>query len=156
MIRTATLQDLPGLQELVDQLAYSDLPYDNEVDLQWSRTQDGINYLNEKILQKNGVCFIAETDETLIGYSTIAIKKLPAWRKVTAAEIENLYVVESYRKRGIGKELLEACIRWVKDQKIDRISVSVFSGNESAKEFYIKRGLTPYDSTYELFISQDQ
>jgi GNAT superfamily N-acetyltransferase len=60
-----------------------------------------------------------------------------------------MLIEESYRKKGIGKMLINNFIKWVKENKINRIKVSVYDKNTNAIEFYKKTGFTNYSLTLE-------
>jgi len=58
-------------------------------------------------------------------------------------EIESLHVDESYRRNGIGKELVVKHIKWMKERNCHTIGVTVSQENESTISFYKKLGLYP-------------
>jgi len=55
-------------------------------------------------------------------------------------EVDSLYLEEELRGRGIGKRLVEAHVRWMKERGCDRIRVAVSYGHDSVKEFYHRLG----------------
>jgi amino-acid N-acetyltransferase len=58
------------------------------------------------------------------------------------AEVRSLYVDEDYRKRGIGKQLVEACISEAITLELFRIFTLTYK-----KEFFIKVGFKEVDRT---------
>lgn len=55
-------------------------------------------------------------------------------------EIESLHVLESERGFGIGKMLMNKHIEWMKENKCEKIGVTVMMDNESTIEFYKSMG----------------
>lgn len=153
-IRPAVEFDLPKIQKLCCDLAHSDYMSDTDVDLKWAYTPDGEKYLKEKIDGTKGSCFVAEVNGEIVGYVAVSLKELPSWRLVKVAELENIYVNEKERSRGVGRLLVEAFLKWASEQKAERASVCVFSPNEKAIGFYKKIGFSPYDMTMEMNIQK--
>ena len=54
--------------------------------------------------------------------------------------LDNLVVDEMYRGKGIGKRLYDQTLLWGKENKAAEIQLKVYDFNESAIEFYRKRG----------------
>ena len=52
----------------------------------------------------------------------------------------SLYVHPVYQGSGIGSELLNHCISYMKDNGYKNLCLYVFDKNEEAKRFYIKNG----------------
>ena len=60
-----------------------------------------------------------------------------------AAEIDSLFVVETFRSRGIGTELMRRTLSWFEEQgPVSRI-VMVAHGNDDALRFYERFGFYP-------------
>ena len=52
------------------------------------------------------------------------------------AIIDNLYVAEEYRRRGIGKDLVKECLKRLKERGLRYIYVTVKKDNKAAIEFF--------------------
>ena len=61
-----------------------------------------------------------------------------------AATIWGVYVRPSFRGRGIGEQLLRACIDWARAKNFTTVKLSVVEGNEFARRCYERVGFTPY------------
>ena len=59
------------------------------------------------------------------------------------AEIESMYVDESFRRRGVGSSLVKRMLNWFGRKKVKSASVNVAVGNESAFKFYEQWGFYP-------------
>lgn len=150
IIRQAEQSDLPALLLLCDEFQERDFLFDKDIDLSWSETQDGKKYYQDKVSGEKGICFVAEIDDSVVGYLAAIEQDLPSWRLAKVAEIESFFVTAPYRSQGIGKKLVEQFMSWAKEIKADRVSVSVFAGNEKGIAFYKRLGFADYDMTLEM------
>lgn len=152
IIRKATVNDLEDILLLSDGLTLADLPYDKEVDVNWAHTEIGRKFYEDKINEVNGVCMVAEFNKKLVGYMVAWKKDVASYRKVTVAELGNIFVKEEYRSKGVGKKLMEAFKDWAKQLKVDKVAVNVFALNEKGIAFYKREGFLPQDLTLEMHI----
>ncbi|MGV8138529.1 MAG: GNAT family N-acetyltransferase [Mangrovibacterium sp.] len=102
-----------------------------------SRFQDMTwNKRKQKLLEKSkDILFnyvIDNENNKIIGYciSTIDIED----HKI--GEIDSIYVDETYRKSGLGKQLVERAIQWLKSRNTETQKLIVAAGNESVSDFY--------------------
>ena len=97
VIRLARIEDVPQIAELLE-------PFVRERKLLRRSRQD------LRDLTRNG--FVAEAGGKVIGFAAVEIysKKL--------AELQCLAVATEYQKRGLGRQLVEACIRCTKEHKV--------------------------------------
>ena len=152
IIRKANINDLEDVLELSNGLTLADLPFDKKVDIKWAHTKKGKKYYTEKIKGISGVCFVVELDTKIVGYLTASEKQVPSYRLVRVAEIENIFVIEEYRSKGLGKKLVAEFINWAKQLKVDKVAVNVFALNEKATVFYKREGFIPQDLTLEMYL----
>lgn len=153
-IRKAIADDLQSVISLSDELTQADLPYDKDVDVNWSNTEKGMKYFKQKIAGKSGVCFVAEYDGSIVGYLTASVKDVPSYRLVTVVDLENIVVSGELRSKGVGKILMNAFLGWAREQKAHKVSVSVYSANKKGIAFYVREGFIPYDTTLEMPIPE--
>ncbi len=152
VIRVADAADLENILLLSDGLTLADLPYDKEVDVNWAHTEVGKKFYEDKIKKESGVCFVAEIDNKIVGYFVGGRKDVASYRNVTVAELENIYVLEEFRSKGVGKKLMEAFKNWAKELKVDKVAVNVFALNEKGINFYKREGFLPQDLTLEMHL----
>lgn len=57
--------------------------------------------------------------------------------------IENLYIREKFRRRGIGKRIVYEIFKYFSEKDIDEISITYPYGNKIATEFWKKMGFHP-------------
>lgn len=85
-----------------------------------------------------------DSQNNIVGYcvSTISSRN--------EGEIDSLYVDLAFRKRGVGRLLLEQSIDWLKSKECSPIRLLVSHGHESVLYFYQKIGLFPRLMVLEL------
>lgn len=76
-------------------------------------------------------------ESTLDGYCAVRLDEAPPiQRELRRAEISDLLVRESERRRGIGRALAEAALRWVRERGVDRVEVRVAWRNREGQAFW--------------------
>jgi ribosomal protein S18 acetylase RimI-like enzyme len=68
-------------------------------------------------------------------------RSFSTWRGVPGAYVQDLFVAEEHRGRGVGEALIRATARHVLATGGAYLRLSVESGNESARAFYERIGL---------------
>lgn len=58
-------------------------------------------------------------------------------------EIESIYIEQMIRGQGLGEELINRHINWLKSKESKKIKLAVSYGNEAVLRFYMKAGLFP-------------
>lgn len=89
--------------------------------------------------------FVAELDEDIAGYVTVAKKvKHGPFQESELPEITDFNVFEQYREKGIGNSLLDAAEnKAVQFSTIVTLGVGLHSGYGAAQRIYAKRGYLP-------------
>ncbi len=64
-------------------------------------------------------------------------------------EIDNMWVDEEYRSRGIGKELMSDVEIWAKEKGTRKMRVITSCKNEKRIKFYKREGFSEYDLILE-------
>lgn len=65
-------------------------------------------------------------------------------------EVDSIYLEEDIRGRGIGKELIEKHVKWMKERRCEKIRVGVSFGHDSVRNFYHRMGFFERSTYYEL------
>ncbi|MDB5260393.1 MAG: acyl-CoA N-acyltransferase [Candidatus Nomurabacteria bacterium] len=150
-IRLATLEDLSILQTLNDEVFVDNAKYDSDLNLNWSKGEKGRKYFSDILVNQDVFKVIAEDGGKAIGYLT-AIEKLIDYRKSKYLEIENMGVIPEYRSKGIGKQLMEECFIWGKQNGYQKVFVNTYIANEKALKFYKKNGFNEIDISLEKIL----
>jgi GNAT superfamily N-acetyltransferase len=83
--------------------------------------------------------FIAFADRTPVGIAS-------AYRDSAEAdegEVLQFWVNPDWRSRGVGRELLEALVRWCGENGVRRVRATVTAGDDRAVGFYVRQGFSP-------------
>lgn len=141
IIRKATLSDLDNVSTL------STLLHDNEVSWhptyrrEWSFEANGKAFFAKRILGDDGVLLLACDGEKVVGYICGGwLRRYPFRNERLFAELENMYVIEGYRSKGIGKKLITEFEKWCKEKNVEKICVECVFENEKALKFYREFG----------------
>ena len=62
--------------------------------------------------------------------------------------LEDIFVLEEYRREGIGQKMFQFCVKQAKERDCGRMEWSVFNWNKPAIKFYEKNNATRLDKTY--------
>jgi len=102
----------------------------------------------DKVISSNeAVIFLAIENNQYIGIVTVY--KIPQIRKGGyVAEIEEMFVIPEFQGTGISQLLIDAVIRWGKDQKVTAIRLESSNQLERAHGFYKKSGFHFYGKAY--------
>jgi len=146
-IKIAKTSDWKLIQELNNQVFLNDKSHDDDLDLTWPFSPAGVKYYKKLANGKYGKCFIAYLATKPVGYVALALKDF-GYRKSKYVEVENIGVDPQYRNRGIGRLLMDAAVKWAKEQKAAKLWVSAFWENRKAIKFYKQNGF--YESGVEM------
>jgi GNAT superfamily N-acetyltransferase len=81
--------------------------------------------------------FVYECDGALLGYCSVRIDRAPPIQlEVQRAEITDLMVCASQRRRGLGRALVERALSWVKERGVERCEIRVASRNSEGRRFW--------------------
>ena len=96
-------------------------------------------------------CLVAEVDGALVGYAIFLGGYSTFWTK-PLMWLEDLYVDESHRARGLGKALMAAVACVALERGCPRMDWAVLDWNASSIEFYERLGATRHGGwfTYRL------
>jgi len=98
-------------------------------------------YLLGRFGKKNFKILIAKEKGKIIGFFTGSIERtrgLVAPKKI--GNIETAYILEKYRREGIGKRMFDKLIEWFKENKIQHIRLRVDSRNKIGLSAWKKFG----------------
>ena len=87
-------------------------------------------------------CLIAEVDGQAAGFA-LFFRNYSTWRGLPGLFLEDLFVAEKYRRRGIGRALLHKLAAISVERGYGRMEWSVLDWNTPAHEFYRGLGAAP-------------
>ena len=141
-IRPATIEDAPAIAKIhvqTWQCAYRDhLPaeYLDEMSIEKKTKgwQQGLSDPNHE-----QTAFVIEKEGEVVGWATIGPNRDPDYGSETG-ELCGLYVDSSHQRLGLGRQLLEHCLKELKNDGYIQATLWVLTTNEPSKKFYEKNG----------------
>ncbi len=104
-----------------------------------------VQTLLENVAKFQGRIWFAEDNGKIIGFISGAIWKQSKINVLEIGthklgEVLDLYIIEEYRRKGIGKQMLQMMEKYFKTQKCDSMWIQVFEPNRPARNLYNKFG----------------
>lgn len=143
LIEKATMQDLEALAELLDLYR---IFYEQESDRHGAR-----EFIKARIENEESIIFIAKDEEESVGF----VQLYPTFSSVSMKRswvLNDLYVKKSARKNGVGEQLLQAAITYVKETRAKGLLLETASDNLTAQRLYEKIGFKK-ETTYFYYFS---
>lgn len=100
-------------------------------------------------------CHVARDEGDIVGFVMYTIEGDTFEKSVIRGLVQNLFVVASHRRKGIGSRLLERAEAALADQGADVVGLDVMAKNESARSFYREHGYDPHRINLEKRIEND-
>jgi len=94
-------------------------------------------YLRSVRRSPNAAVFLAQDGDAIVGRLSIARDAHPASFHVASL---GLMVVQSHRRRGVGRALLEQAVEWARTVGVSKLELYVFPHNEPAIALYERFG----------------
>ena len=99
----------------------------------WRSVSDERRYLRSMRRHPDAAVYVVLDGDTIVGRLSLARDPHPASRHV--ADL-GLMVAAGYRRRGIGRALLEQAVAWARDARVSKLELHVFPWNEPAIALY--------------------
>ena len=138
-IRNATLDDMPFVLELIQELA----TFEKEPKAVEVNEEDLKRDFKENLFD----CLIAENDQNGIMGIALFYNRYSTWKGKTI-HLEDLIVKQQFRSLGVGKKLLDQVISIAKKEKLRRVEWVVLDWNKDAVNFYKKVGADVSENWY--------
>lgn len=143
-IRRATARDvreiLPVWGELAGFHAHLDPAFTPSV--HWPREYGA--YLRTLMTRDDALAVIATDDAGIIGYAIGRITALPSFFEHRfRGYIHDVYVREAYRRRGVGRRMVEEILDWLRDRGVTMVELTVAANND-ATAFWERLGFRTY------------
>ena len=146
IIRAATLADYGGMCALlseVDELHRLGLPWMFQKPSAEPRSRDFF----EQLLDSEGsTVLVAEAGPVLVGVATALLRPAPDFAvfiNQSWGVLDNIAIVQSWRRRGVGSALIRDAERWVQARGATWIELGVYEFNAGARAFYQALGYLP-------------
>ena len=141
-IHQATINDLDSLTELFD---FYRIFYKQASDLEGAR-----EFLEERLSKNESVIFIAYEDGKPVGFTQL----FPSFSSVSMQKsfvLNDLYVKETARRKGVAKELINRAIALAKETNAKGILLETGKENVIAQKLYEMIGFTKESNYYYYY-----
>lgn len=91
----------------------------------------------------NNAVFVAEDNGKLIGFATLSIRDVIRYPN-PVGELDELFVLEEYRRQGVAKQLMEEIESAAKKHNCCRMFINSRFESEASHHFYVKIGYTKF------------
>ena len=155
VIRPATAADMPAVGRLGAMLVRAFHQYDAQRFIAPSdATPEGYGeFLGSQLKKKDVSVMVAERDGLVIGYTYAAVEGYD-WMSLRgpAGVLHDIVVDPEHRKGGVGLQLLEAAVEWLRAKGAPRVVLDTAWQNEPAQALFAKAGFrrTMVEMTREL------
>jgi ribosomal protein S18 acetylase RimI-like enzyme len=143
-IRSLSSSEDDALYDRVAYLFSEMYKYMNTKGLVYKLTNNGeflwINTI-KKSLGKLNMITVATHEEAIVGFAAGNIRLLPNYlgnKKV--GYISHVFVIDSYKKKNIGRKLVSELENWFADKSVNTIELEVLVNNNSALQFWESLG----------------
>jgi ribosomal protein S18 acetylase RimI-like enzyme len=146
VIRRATRADLRNIGRLGALLVAAHHEFDSRRFLAaTSRTKDGYaHFLGTQLDAPDAAVFVAEDDLDVIGYAYVAVESYDYMSlRGPAGLLHDIIVDPERRRHGVGRQLLEAALAYVRSRGLSQVVLSTAERNEAAQRFFAGVGFRP-------------
>lgn len=124
--------------------------FDENINANYSKSLESKKYFRQKITKKSNFAFVAIDGNKVVGYIAGGLIKIEDYMKhCKLAEVENMFILEDYRRKGVGKRLMDEMFKWCKSNGIERIRVIASFQNILGINFYKREGFNEYNLVLE-------
>ena len=154
IIRIATINDLPFIQDLNNELFNLELQnYDNTLVKGWALSNEGKEYFEDLI--SNHYVIVALLNDMIVGYLAGSINDKGSYETIQYGEINNMFIKDKCRGYGIGKSLVNQFKSYCKSNGINDLIVTASAKNNNAINFYKKNGFEDFNLTLTMNIEEE-
>lgn len=151
IIRKAKKGDIPRIKELLCDVL--DIHHSIRPDVFKGGCRKYTDFeLSEIISDSKRPIFVAEGEGNTLGYAFCIIKEIKddnILRDAKTLYIDDLCVDSAMRSQGIGERIYLFVKAYAREIGCTNITLNVWEGNDSAKAFYHKMGLSPRKTEME-------
>lgn len=149
IIRPAAITDLQSILKLNKDLFDHETVFNTEYDLDWTYSEIGLDYFKKVIVDKDKIALVSEINGDVVGYIACSVYHKSFRITNPIAELDNMFVEDSHRGKGIGKKLVAQLMKLLKGMGAKRIKVEAAANNLRAIKFYRSCGFEDFDLILE-------
>jgi diamine N-acetyltransferase len=149
-VRIAKKKDISALIDLMDQQHQFHEHLRPDVFHLVPNTTERITQILQNDKEDIIVSEIAGKIEGIIQLRYSETKDIPILVKKKYVYVQEMYVSDGFRRKGIGTKLLKRAKSWAQKHGADYMRTSCLPNNSEALDFYEKSGFTPFMYDIEL------
>jgi len=149
VLKKASLFDIVELKKIcTDAYAKNFHHHWNENGLEWYLEREfGDKKLKADLTNRHLAYYFIVNDEKPAGFVKIRYNALLSGVSSEAVELEKIYILPEFKRKGMGKAALSEIIKSLKKQGIKTLFLSMIDSNTNALAFYKKQGFTWHSNT---------
>jgi GNAT superfamily N-acetyltransferase len=138
IVREATLDDVPALLEI-----WSDMARRSHCE-RWSEhgDSDGVAAVARIAADPEQRLLVAILDGQVAGAAHLMRAPISPLTSDVAVYVSNLQVLEAFRRRGAGRALVEAALRWAEEKDTTHVLAAASAFSRDANRFMARLGLS--------------
>lgn len=145
-IKRADISNLEDVQNLNNQLFELEYHhFDSSLKVGWSFEKAGTDYFTDMLT--NEIVYIALDGDKIVGYLAGRINIRNSCRIKSLAEVDNMFILENYRRYGTGSKLMDKFKQYCIQNDIEELIVTAAAKNYNAIDFYKKNGFEEFEMT---------
>jgi len=150
LVKKAGLNDLNNLAVLKQQVWISTYATEGIIEefSKYVLSEYSVENIKKSITDKTKLTLIAVDNKSVIGCVEILLTPTKPINTIEPSiEISNFYILEKFQGGGIGKKLLTACLKEIKQLSFNKVWLTVYYKNQNAIEFYLKQHFSQIGET---------
>ena len=144
-IRKATIEDIPSVLKLWTEL----MEFHRNLSKNFEPVGDAESiwesFARGRLDEQDSLMIVAGINDRIIGYCSAFIQlNTPVFRIEKYGVIGDIFVEETFRGRGIGRNLFDFAQKWLGQKGCEHLQVSVAHHNPLSQGFWRKMGFSNY------------
>lgn len=142
-VRPARKEDIDQISDLVLRLKKLNEEFDPLYTVRQEAPEIVRKYISDSINREDIIVLVAESSGRVVGVIRAEIRSRIFYEPLIAGVITDLYVLPSFRRRGVGEALISSLTKILKARGIRLVSAEFPPMNKIAVEFYTSLGFKP-------------
>lgn len=143
MIRSARREDIDQISDLVLRLKKLNEEFDPLYTVRQEAPEATRKYVSDSLDKEDTLVLVAESSGRVVGVIRAEIRSRIFYEPLIVGVITDLYVLPSYRRKGVGEALILSLSKILKSKGIMLVSAEFPPMNKIAVEFYTSLGFKP-------------
>ena len=148
IIRPATDSDIDYIASMIARLKTLNEEFDESFKVVDNLISVAKTYIEESLRSDNVIVLVADVGGQVVGFIRVELRSRIFYKPTLKAVITEIYVKPSYRRRGVGRLLVEAAAEEARKRGASLIAAEFPLANVMAKTFYEKLGFKELQVEY--------